>query len=126
MGFRYGNLINPWDEEISIPDTEGPFENPIFLLHTINKIIQHFSSPVFAFLGPFFAFKRPPILWDIKAMNKGKIEAMTTKFSEKFVISMLKKHRNFCRRGLTHLDATPIVQIHMRHPVGIKHCSGSH
>jgi hypothetical protein len=32
---------------------------------------------------------------------------MATKFSETFAISMLKKHRKFCRRGLTHLDATP-------------------
>ena len=40
-------------------------------------------------------------------MEKGKIEAMVTKFSEKFAIIMLKKHRTFCRRGLTHLDATP-------------------
>ena len=36
-----------------------------------------------------------------------KIETMVTKFSEKFVIIMLKKHRKFCRCGLTHLDATP-------------------
>ena len=47
-------------------------------------------------------------------MDKGKIEAMATKYSEKFAKSMPKKHRKFCRRGLTHLDATPIVQIHMR------------
>ena len=53
-------------------------------------------------------------------MDKGKIEAMATEFSEKFAISMLKNiknHRKFYRRGLTHLDATPIVQIHMRQPV---------
>ena len=43
-------------------------------------------------------------------MDKGKIEAMVTKFSEKFAIIMLKKHRKFCRRGLTHLDATPIFK----------------
>ena len=43
-------------------------------------------------------------------MDKGKIEAMATKFSEKFAIIMLKKHRKFCRRGLTHLDATPIFK----------------
>ena len=43
-------------------------------------------------------------------MDKGKIEAMVTKFLEKFAIIMLKKHRNFCRRGLTHLDATPIFK----------------
>jgi hypothetical protein len=45
-----------------------------------------------------------------KAMDKEKIEAMATKFSEKFVLSMLKKHRNFYRRGFTHLDATPIFK----------------
>jgi hypothetical protein len=50
-------------------------------------------------------------------MGKGKIEAMATKFSEKFAILMLKKYRKFCRHGLTHLDATPIIQIHMKHPV---------
>ena len=43
-------------------------------------------------------------------MDKGKIEAMVTKFLEKFGIIMLKKHRKFCRRGLTHLDATPIFK----------------
>ena len=57
-------------------------------------------------------------------MDKGKIEAMVTKFSEKFAIIMLKKHRKFCRRGWTHFDATPIfkkiVQIHMVHPVYIQ------
>jgi hypothetical protein len=40
-------------------------------------------------------------------MDKGKIKAMVTKFSGKFPIIMLKKHRKFCRCGLTHLDATP-------------------
>ena len=50
-------------------------------------------------------------------MGKEKIEAMATKFSEKLAIIMLKKYRKFCRRDLTHLDATPIFQIHMRHPV---------
>ena len=59
----------------------------------------------------------PPILWHNKAMGNGKIEAMATKFSETFAIIMLKKCRKICRCGLTHLDATPIVQIHMRHPV---------
>ena len=56
-------------------------------------------------------------------MDKGKIEAMATKFSEKFAISMFKKHRKICRRGLTHLDATPIfkkiVQILMKYPVDV-------
>ena len=60
-------------------------------------------------------------MWHNKAMDKGKIEAMATKFSEKFAIIMLKKHRKFCRRGLTHLDATPIfkkiVRILLGHPV---------
>ena len=50
-----------------------------------------------------------------KAMDKGKIEAMATKFSEKFAISMLKKYRKFCRCGLTHLDATPIVKKSFRY-----------
>ena len=48
-------------------------------------------------------------------MDKGKIEAMVTKFSEKFAIIMLKKHRKFCRRGLTHLDATPIFKKSFRY-----------
>ena len=43
-------------------------------------------------------------------MDKGKIEAMVTKFSEKFAIIMLKKLRKFCRRGWTNLDATPTFQ----------------
>ena len=43
-------------------------------------------------------------------MDKGKIEAMVTKLSEKFAIIMLKKHRKFFRPGLTHLDATPIFK----------------
>ena len=45
-------------------------------------------------------------MWHRKAMDKGIVEAMATKFSDNFAISMLKKHRKFCRRGLTHLDAT--------------------
>ena len=57
------------------------------------------------------------MLWHTRAMDKDKIEAMPTKFTEKFAISILKKHRKFYRCGLTHLDATPIVQIHMRNPV---------
>ena len=43
-------------------------------------------------------------------MDKGKIEAMVTKFSEKFAIIMLKKLRKFCWRCLTNLDATPTFQ----------------
>jgi hypothetical protein len=54
-------------------------------------------------------------MWHSKAMDKGKIEAMATKFSEKFAISMLKKHRKFCRCGLTHLDATPILKKSFRY-----------
>ena len=47
-------------------------------------------------------------------MDKGKIEAMVTKFSKKFAIIMLKKHRKFCRGGLTHLAATPTFQKSFR------------
>jgi hypothetical protein len=43
------------------------------------------------------------IMWHRKAMDKEIITALATKFSEK----CRKKHKNFCRRGLTHLDATP-------------------
>ena len=57
----------------------------------------------------------PPLMWHNKAMDKGKIEAMATKFSEKFAINMLKKHRKFCRCGFTHLDATPIFQKSSRY-----------
>ncbi len=32
-----------------------------------------------------------------KLAHKGKIEAMVTKFSEKFAIIMLEKHTKFCR-----------------------------
>ena len=48
-------------------------------------------------------------------MDKGKNEAMVTKFSEKFAIIMLEKHRKICRRGLTHLDATPIFKKSFRY-----------
>ena len=57
----------------------------------------------------------PPLMWNNNAMDKGKIEGMATKFSEKFAIDMLKKHRRFCRRGFTHLDATPIFQKSSRY-----------
>ena len=50
-----------------------------------------------------------------RAMDKGKIEAMVTKFSEKFAIIMLKKHRKFCRRGLPHFNATPILKKSFRY-----------
>ena len=46
-------------------------------------------------------------MWHSKALEKEIVKAMATKFSENFAISMLKKHRKFCRRGLTLLDATP-------------------
>ena len=40
---------------------------------------------------------------------------MVTKFSEKFAIIMLKKHRKFGRRGLTHFDAKPIFKKSFRY-----------
>ena len=43
-------------------------------------------------------------------MDKGKIKAIVTKFSEKFAIIMLKKNIKIFRRGLTNLDATPTFQ----------------
>ena len=43
-------------------------------------------------------------------MDKEIVEAMATKFSENFAIGMLKKHRKICRRGLTHLNATPTFE----------------
>jgi hypothetical protein len=51
-------------------------------------------------------------MWHSKAMDKGKFEALATKFSEKFALSMFKKHRKFCRRDLAHLDPTPIFKNH--------------
>ena len=54
-------------------------------------------------------------MWNNKAMDKRKIEAMATKISEKLAISMLKKYRKFCRHGLTHLDATPIFKKSSRY-----------
>ena len=66
-------------------------------------------------------FLWPPLTGHNKALDKGKIEAMATKFSKMFAINMLKKHRKFSRRGFTHLDATPIFKKSsryiMRHPV---------
>ena len=56
----------------------------------------------------------PPIPWHRKAMDKEIIKAMATKFSKNFAIIMLKKHRKFCRRGLTHLAATPTFQKSFR------------
>jgi hypothetical protein len=42
-------------------------------------------------------------MWHRKAMDKEIVEARATKFIEKCA----KKHKKNCRRGLTHLDATP-------------------
>ena len=54
----------------------------------------------------------PLVMWHIRAMDKEIVKAMATKFSEIFAISVLKKHRKFCRRGLTHLDTTAISKNH--------------
>ena len=60
----------------------------------------------------------PLIMWHRKAMDKEIVKAMATKFSEIFAISMFKKHREFCRRGIW-MPHSPskIIQIHMPHPV---------
>jgi hypothetical protein len=47
------------------------------------------------------------------AMDKKIVEAMASKFSENFAISMLKKHRKFCGCGLTNLNATPTFKIRL-------------
>ena len=49
-------------------------------------------------------------MWYRKAMDKEIVKAMATKFPKNFAIGMFKKHRKFCRRGLTHLDATPTLK----------------
>ena len=41
-------------------------------------------------------------------------EAMAIKFSENFAISVIEKHRKFCRHGVTHLDATLTFQKYFR------------
>ena len=62
---------------------------------------------------PMYGLQYP---WSRRAMDKGKIEAMVTKFSEKLCLKiMLKKHRKFFRHGLTHLDATPIFKKSFRY-----------
>ena len=76
--------------------------NDLLLLKTKVQLLHH-------------TYLWPPLMWHNKAMDKGKIEAMATKFSEKFAINMLKKHRKFCRCGFTHLDATPIFQKSSRY-----------
>jgi hypothetical protein len=53
-------------------------------------------------------------LWHRKAMDKGIVKAMAIKLSDIFAISVLKKHRKFCRLGFTHLDATPTFQKSFR------------
>ena len=46
-------------------------------------------------------------MWHRKAMDKEIVKSMATRFSENFAITMFKRHRKFCRRGMSHLDATP-------------------
>ena len=55
----------------------------------------------------WYTYLWPPIPWQRKTTYKKIIKAMATKFSEIFATSMLKMHRKFCRRGFTHLAATP-------------------
>ena len=76
--------------------------NDLLLLKTKVQLLHH-------------TYLWPPLIWHNKAMDMEKNEAMATKFSEKFDIDMLKKHRRFCRRGFTHLDATPIFQKSSRY-----------
>ena len=47
-----------------------------------------------------------------KGHGQKTVEAMATKFSNNFAISMLKKNRKICRRGLTHLNTTPTFKNH--------------
>jgi hypothetical protein len=76
--------------------------NDLLLLKTKVQLLHH-------------TYLWPPLMLHNKAMDKGKIEAMATKFSEKFAINMLKKHRKFCRCGFNHLDATLIIQKSSRY-----------
>ena len=76
--------------------------NDLLLLKTKVQLLHH-------------TYLWPPLIWHNKAMDMEKNEAMATKFSEKSDIDMLKKHRRFCRRGFTHLDATPIFQKSSRY-----------
>ena len=46
-------------------------------------------------------------MWHMKAMDKEIVKLWLPNFQNCFSISMLKKHRKFCRRGLSHLDVTP-------------------
>ena len=88
------------------------------------SVIDSFSNSVLLLLKSevqlahqylFMASPISLIMWHSKAMDKGKIEAMATKFSEQFAIIMLKKHRKFCRCGLTNLDAKPIFNKSFRY-----------
>ena len=62
----------------SATETHLPY-NDLLLLKTKVQLLHH-------------TYLMPPILWHNKSMDKEKIEAMATKFSEKFAIIMLKKH----------------------------------
>ena len=62
----------------------------------------------------WYIYLWPPIPWHRKAIDEEMIKGMATKFSKMFAIIMLKKHRKFCRRGLTHLAATPTFQKSFR------------
>ena len=79
--------------------------------HGLTMTLWTFFTKSKNYAIPMYGLQYP---WSRKAMDKGKIEAMVTKFSEKFAIIMLKKHRKFCRCGLTHLDATPTFQKSFR------------
>ena len=89
-------------------------KNGVFLWHQAwpHNDLLHFKTKLQLL---HHTYLWPPLMWHNKAMDKGKIEAMATKFSEKFAIIMLKKHRKFCRRGLTHFDATPIFKKSFRY-----------
>ena len=55
----------------------------------------------------------------VRPLTKEKLKPWPPNFQKGLQISMLKKQIKICSRGLTHLDATPIVQIYMRHPVNL-------
>ena len=89
--------------------------NKVYLFdikHGLTMTLWIFFSKSKNYAIPMYGLQYP---WSRRAMDKGKIEAMVTKFSEKFAIIMLKKHRKFCRRGLTHFDATPIFKKSFRY-----------
>ena len=80
--------------------------------HGLTMILWTFFTKSKNYAKPMYGLQYP---WSRRAMDKGKIEAMVTKFSEKFAIIMLKKHRKFCRCGLIHLDTTPIFKKSFRY-----------